>query len=197
MVLSNHRRVESSLDICSRRRTRCTVTTALMGRQYTTPTACCSQHCLLLEQTSGSWAGAWMKRATVQVIGPGRLGYILVVSNHRLSLQFVGIEVFILVLWKRLRLHHHVSTMLLMPIGVAITSKWTPERHVDYTVAPWALDKDESLKPPAYSVSQRKKQDTKLSSLTSANVDRCSNLFHRQAFKETVHGNVVATSTSP
>jgi len=29
----------------------------------------CSQHCLVLEQTSGSWAGAWMKRATVLVIG--------------------------------------------------------------------------------------------------------------------------------
>jgi len=32
-------RVESSLDIGSRRRTRCTVTTAPMGRRYTTPTA--------------------------------------------------------------------------------------------------------------------------------------------------------------
>ena len=30
--------VESSLDICSRRRTRCTVTTAPMGRRYTTLT---------------------------------------------------------------------------------------------------------------------------------------------------------------
>jgi len=29
----------------------------------------CSQHCLVLEQTSGSWAGAWTKRATVLVIG--------------------------------------------------------------------------------------------------------------------------------
>jgi len=29
----------------------------------------CSQHCLVLEQTSGSWASAWMKRATVLVIG--------------------------------------------------------------------------------------------------------------------------------
>jgi len=29
----------------------------------------CSQHCLVLEQTSGSWAGAWMKTALVLAIG--------------------------------------------------------------------------------------------------------------------------------
>ena len=29
----------------------------------------CCRHCLVLEQTRGSWSGVWMKRATVLVIG--------------------------------------------------------------------------------------------------------------------------------
>jgi len=37
-----HLVIESSRDICSRRRTRCTVTTAPMGRRYTTLTAAAS-----------------------------------------------------------------------------------------------------------------------------------------------------------
>jgi len=45
------KRVESSVDTCSRRRTRCTVT---QRRTMAHDTHGCSQHRLVLQQTSGS-----------------------------------------------------------------------------------------------------------------------------------------------